>query len=125
MMCFLQSHRVLDDFWNYRKNCTDGCDTRDDILFVFTDGAPTTASGHAVCPDLVARLNQSTVDIVLVAIGEDQDALDEWIDEVTCLDVVDAQSDIFEVADFTDAGFRTLEELIRNKVCNGLHPAVC
>merc|ERR1719379_1917888 len=57
-------NRVLDHFYNYRQNCTDGCDTRNDLLFVFTDGTPTTASGYAACPDLTERANSTWVDIV-------------------------------------------------------------
>jgi len=115
-------NRALDYFWNYRKNCTDGCDTRNDILFVFTDGTPTDASGHDACPDLIPRLNQSDVDIVVVAVGESEADIDEWIDSVTCLDVADGGKDIYRVTEFTDAAFRSLEELVRNKTCNGLNP---
>lgn len=113
-------NRVLDDFWHYRKNCTDGCDTRDDILFLFTDGAPTTMSGYAVCPELVPRATSTSVDIVIVAVGESEDDIDEWLANVTCL-VTD--QDVFKVTEFTEEAFRTLEGRMRNKTCNGLHPA--
>ena len=42
--------RVLDEMWSYRKSCTDGCETRHDVLFLLTDGAPTDDvkdDGHA------------------------------------------------------------------------------
>merc|ERR1712013_492900 len=34
-------NRVLDEFYEYRQTCTDGCDTRKDLLFLLTDGTPT------------------------------------------------------------------------------------
>ena len=56
----------MDAFYRYRNNCTDGCEYRSDLLILFTDGAPT----DDVCPDMFERVNQSTIDIVVVCIGE-------------------------------------------------------
>merc|ERR1711997_646369 len=39
-------------------------------------------------------------------------------------DNADDGTDIFKVTEFTDAAFRELEALIRNKTCNGLHPGI-
>merc|ERR1711972_519499 len=58
-------NRVLDEFYDYRQTCTDGCDTRHDLLFLVTDGAPS----DTVCPDMIARANSTSVDIAIVAIG--------------------------------------------------------
>merc|ERR1719361_2391413 len=116
-------NRVMDEFFYYRKNCTDGCDTRNDLLFVLTDGNPTTMSGYGVCPALTPRVTASGIDIVLIAVGESEEDIDEWLHNVTCLDTNDNQQDVFKVTEFTDAAFRELEGLIRNKTCNGLNPA--
>ena len=118
------SYSVLDDFYEYRQSCDDGCRYRSDILFVLTDGTPTTASGHAACPDLEVRLENSNVDIVLILIGESQDDIDDFIDDVSCLDIGSNGTDIYEVIEFTDAAFRQIESLIRDKTCNGTSP-VC
>jgi len=64
------------------------------------------------------------VDIVVVAIGETEDDVNEWLHNVTCLDVADDEKDIFVVTEFTDAGFRELEALIRNKTCTGTNVAI-
>lgn len=45
--------------------------------------------------------------------------VDEWIDDVSCLDYKDDGNDIFRVNEFTEAAFTAIEELIRNKTCNG------
>jgi len=110
------TNRVLDEFFSYRKNCTDGCDTRQDMLFLLTDGAPT----DQVCPDMIARVNQSRVDIVIIGIGDDAAT---WMDQVSCLDFKDGGADIFYVTEFDADGFNAIEGLIRNKTCNGLNPA--
>ena len=89
---------------------------------MITDGTPTTASGHAACPDLEVRLENSNVDIVLILIGESQDDIDAFRDNVTCLDVGSNYNDIYEVTEFTDAAFRMIESLIRNKTCIGTEP---
>lgn len=109
-------NRVLDEFYEYRQTCTDGCDTRQDILFLLTDGAPS----DSVCPDMIARVNASNVDIVIVGIGEDADT---WMDRVECLDYRDAGEDIFYVTEFDSDGFNAIEGLIRSKTCNGENPA--
>jgi len=75
------------------------------------------------CPDLTARVTASNVDIVLIAVGESEADIDTWLSDVTCLDAADNEQDIFKVTEFTDAAFRELEVLIRNKTCNGLNPA--
>jgi len=109
-------NRVLDEFYAYRKTCDDGCDTRQDILFLLTDGAPT----DSVCPDMIARVNQSSVDIVIVGIGADSDT---WMDQVSCLDYRDNEADIFYVTEFDSDGFNAIEGMIRAKTCNGENPA--
>ena len=91
---------------------------------MLTDGLPTTMSGHAACPDLETRLVNSNVDIVLILVGESQDAIDSWKANVTCLDIGSNYNDIYEIAEFTDAAFRTIEQMIRDKTCNGTLP-VC
>jgi len=109
-------NRVLDEFYEYRVTCTDGCDTRQDILFLLTDGTPT----DQVCPNMIPRVNQSSVDIVIVGIGADAD---DWMDEVACLDYKDGGEDIFYVTEFDSDGFNAIEGMIRAKTCNGLSPA--
>ena len=94
------------------------------MLFVLTDGTPTTASGHDACPDLEIRLENSNVDIELILIGESQDDIDNFIDHVSCLDIGSNYTDIFQVTEFTDAAFREIESQIREKTCNGTLP-VC
>jgi len=113
------TNRVMDHFWRYRKSCSDGCDTRDDLLFLFTDGAPT----DDLCPDMVRRVNQSDIDIVVVVIGESWEEVNTWYRNVTCLDYKDRGRDVYVVSEFSDSGLRQFEMLIRNKTCNGLHPA--
>jgi uncharacterized protein YegL len=112
-------NRVLDDFWNYRKNCTDGCETRHDVLFLLTDGAPT----DEVCPDMIPRANSTTVDIIIIGIGTTADAQDGWMDDISCLDIADDYNDIYYVTDFDADDFNAIEGIIRNYTCNGLNPA--
>ena len=81
-------------------------------------------SGHPACPDLEVRLENSNVDIVLILIGESQNKIDSWKGNVTCLDIGSNYVDIYEVSEFTDAAFRTIEQRIRDKTCNGTLP-VC
>jgi len=105
-------NRVLDEFYEYRTSCTDGCDTRQDLLFLLTDGTPT----DTVCPDMIPRVNQSNVDIIIVGIGADAE---DWMDEVSCLDYKDNGQDIFYVTEFDSDGFNAIEGMIRAKTCNG------
>jgi len=109
-------NRVLDEFFDYRQNCTDGCDTRADLLFLLTDGAPT----DSVCDDMIPRVNASRVDIVIVGIGNDAAT---WMGEIDCLDFKDNGNDIFFVTEFDSDGFNAIEGLIRAKTCNGQNPA--
>jgi len=109
-------NRVLDEFYEYRTSCTDGCDTRQDLLFLLTDGTPT----DTVCPDMIPRVNQSNVDIIIVGIGADAE---NWMDEVSCLDYRDNGQDIFYVTEFDSDGFNAIEGMIRAKTCNGDNPA--
>jgi len=110
------TNRVLDEFFDYRQTCTDGCDTRADLLFLLTDGAPT----DEVCDDMIARVNASRVDIVIVGIGNDAAT---WMNEIDCLDFKDNGDDIFFVTEFDSDGFNAIEGLIREKTCNGQNPA--
>lgn len=110
------TNRVLDEFFDYRQTCTDGCDTRADLLFLLTDGAPT----DQVCDDMIARVNASRVDIVIVGIGNDAAT---WMGEIDCLDFKDDGADIFFVTEFDSDGFNAIEGLIREKTCNGQNPA--
>ncbi len=87
-------NRVLDAFWDYRFTCTDGCDTRKDILFLLTDGAPT----DIVCPDMIERVNQSDVDIVIIGVGVNAT---NWMQEIECLDHKDDYNDIFIASEFS------------------------
>jgi len=112
-------NRVLDDFWNYRKNCTDGCETRHDIMFLLTDGAPT----DEVCPDMIPRANSTEVDIIIIGIGTTADAQDGWMDDISCLDIQDDYQDIYYVTDFDSDDFNAIEGIIRNYTCNGENPA--
>ena len=112
-------NRVLDEFWSYRKNCTDGCETRHDILFLLTDGAPT----DDVCPDMVERANTTTVDIVIIGIGTSADAADGWMSQIDCLDIADGKTDIYYVEEFESGDFNEIEGVIRNYTCNGENPA--
>jgi len=109
-------NRVLDEFYEYRQTCEDGCDTRKDLLFLLTDGTPT----DQVCPDMIPRVNQSSVDIIIVGIGADAES---WMDEVSCLDYRDAGADIFYVTEFDSDGFNAIEGMIRAKTCTGENPA--
>jgi len=110
------TNRVLDNFFDYRQNCDDGCDTRADLLFLLTDGAPT----DTVCDDMIPRVNASRVDIVIVGIGNDAAT---WMDQIDCLDFKDNGDDIFFVTEFDSDGFNAIEGLIREKTCNGQNPA--
>jgi len=109
-------NRVLDEFYEYRQTCEDGCDTRKDLLFLLTDGTPT----DQVCPNMIPRVNQSSVDIIIVGIGADAES---WMDEVSCLDYRDAGADIFYVTEFDSDGFNAIEGMIRAKTCTGENPA--
>lgn len=110
-------NRVLDEFYEYRQTCTDGCDTRKDLLFLITDGTPT----DSVCPDMIARVNQSSVDIVIIGIGDDAET---WMDAVACLDYRDDGDDIFYVTDIQNSDdFNAIEGMIRAKTCTGENPA--
>jgi len=110
-------NRVLDEFYEYRQTCDDGCDTRKDLLFLMTDGTPT----DTVCPDMIARVNQSSVDIVIIGIGADADT---WMDAVACLDYRDDGADIFYVTDIQKSDdFNAIEGMIRAKTCTGENPA--
>jgi len=109
-------NRVLDEFYDYRQTCTDGCDTRQDMMFLLTDGTPT----DTVCDQMIERVNKSNVDIIIVGIGADADT---WMDEVACLDYKDDGADIFYVTEFDSDGFNAIEGLIREKTCNGQNPA--
>ena len=112
--------RVLDEFWNYRKNCTDGCETRSDILFLLTDGAPT----DVVCPDMNERANTTTVDIVIIGIGTNAEASNNWMSQIECLDVADNYEDIYYVEEFETGVFNSIEAVIRNYTCSGKFPAI-
>jgi len=112
-------NRVLDEFWHYRKNCTDGCETRHDILFLLTDGAPT----DTVCPDMVERANTTTVDIVIIGIGTYADSTTNWMSQIDCLDVANDGEDIYYVTEFEAGDFNAIEGVIRNYTCDGEHPA--
>jgi len=109
-------NRVLDEFYEYRQNCDDGCDTRSDMLFLLTDGTPT----DEVCDRMIPRVNSSSVDIVIIGIGADAES---WMDDVACLDYRDGGADIFYVTEFDSDGFNAIEGLIREKTCNGENPA--
>jgi len=108
-------NRVLDEFWSYRKNCTDGCETRHDILFLLTDGAPT----DDVCPDMIERANTTTVDIVIIGIGTAAESASNWMDQIDCLDIADDKTDIYYVEEFESGDFNEIEEVIRNYTCSG------
>ena len=108
-------NRVLDEFWSYRKNCTDGCETRHDILFLLTDGAPT----DDVCPDMNERANTTTVDIVIIGIGTNAEDADSWMSQIDCLDVADNYQDIYYVEEFEAGDFNAIEGVIRNYTCSG------
>merc|ERR1719295_2087918 len=112
-------NRVLDEFWSYRKNCTDGCETRHDILFLLTDGAPT----DDVCPDMNERANTTTVDIVIIGIGTNAEDSDTWMSQIDCLDVADGYQDIYYVEEFETDDFNSIEAVIRNYTCSGEWPA--
>merc|ERR1719334_2934983 len=112
-------NRVLDEFWSYRKNCTDGCETRHDILFLLTDGAPS----DTVCPDMIERANTTTVDIVIIGIGTYAESADNWMSQIECLDVADDYQDIYYVTEFEAGDFNAIEGIIRNYTCNGENPA--
>merc|ERR1719295_4972 len=112
-------NRVLDEFWSYRKNCTDGCETRHDILFLLTDGAPS----DDVCPDMIERANTTTVDIVIIGIGTYAESADNWMSQIECLDVADDYQDIYYVTEFEAGDFNAIEGIIRNYTCNGENPA--
>jgi len=108
-------NRVLDEFWSYRKNCTDGCETRHDILFLLTDGAPT----DDVCPDMNERANTTTVDIVIIGIGTNAADSDSWMSQIDCLDIADGMTDIYYVEEFETDDFNEIEAVIRNYTCSG------
>jgi len=112
-------NRVLDEFWSYRKNCTDGCETRHDILFLLTDGAPT----DDVCPDMVERANSTTVDIVIVGIGTTAESATNWMNQIECLDIANDYTDIYYVEEFNSGDFNEIEEVIRNYTCSGRYLA--
>lgn len=109
-------NRVLDEFYDYRKRCDDDCETRKDMLFLFTDGIPS----DEVCPRMIPRVNQSDVDIVIVGIGADAES---WMDEVACLDYRDYGEDIFFVTEFDSVSFNAIEGMMRAKTCTGQSPA--
>jgi len=111
-------NRVLDEFWSYRKNCTDGCETRHDILFLLTDGAPT----DDVCPDMNERANTTTVDIVIIGIGTNAEESDSWMSQIDCLDVADDYQDIYYVEEFEAGDFNEIEGIIRNYTCSAQYP---
>jgi len=113
-------NRVLDEFWSYRKNCTDGCETRHDILFLLTDGAPS----DDVCPDMIERANTTSVDIVIIGIGTSEEAADNWMSQIDCLDVHDNKKDIYYVTEFEAGDFNAIEGIIRNYTCDGEHGIV-
>jgi len=110
-------NRVLDEFWSYRKNCTDGCETRHDILFLLTDGAPS----DSVCPDMEERASKTSVDIVIIGIGTSEEAADNWMSQIDCLDTYDNQEDIYYVTEFEAGDFNAIEGIIRNYTCDGKH----
>jgi len=115
-------NRVLDEFQVYRENCGNGCDRRKDVLFLMTDGLPTTtgnANYRDVCPDLIPRVNSSNVDIVVIGVGD----VSAFIDKVSCLDVRDDETEVYVVDDFNLTQFIELERKIREKTCSGLFPA--
>jgi len=108
-------NRVLDEFWSYRKNCTDGCETRHDILFLLTDGAPT----DEVCPDMMERANTTTVDIVIIGIGTTAESASNWMSQIECLDIANDMMDIYYVEQFESGDFNEIERNIRNYTCSG------
>mmetsp|Transcript_6336 Transcript_6336/g.10454 ORF Transcript_6336/g.10454 Transcript_6336/m.10454 type:complete len:524 (+) Transcript_6336:98-1669(+) len=105
--------RVLDDFWDYKFSCTDGCETRADLLFVITDGAPT----DEVCPKMVNRLQQTDIDVVVIVVGEGGNGDVDWYSAISCLDVNDNGNDIFMVPDFAEENFNAIQQRIRAKTC--------
>jgi hypothetical protein len=116
-------NRVLDELYDYRQICTDGCDTRKDMIFLLTDGQPTVrATNDAyndVCPDMIPRVNSSNVDIVVIGVGD----VSAFINDVACLDLRDDETEVFVVEDFNATQFIDIEEKIRAKTCSGLFPA--
>lgn len=112
-------NRVLDEFWSYRKNCTDGCETRHDLLFLLTDGTPS----DEVCPDMIERANTTTVDIIIIGIGTYAESATNWMSEIDCLDIADDKEDIYYVVEFESDDFNQIEGIIRNYTCNGENPA--
>ena len=100
--------RVLDNIFDYRSTCSDGCQYRSDLLILITDGEPT----DTVCPKIEQRMLLSDVDVVVIAVGVSYE-------KIKCLDVKDNYVDIIEVAAFDISLFDMIEEVIRDKTCNG------
>merc|ERR1719464_1350862 len=70
---------------------------------------------------MIPRVNQSSVDIVIVGIGADAE---NWMDAVACLDYRDDGEDIFYVTDIQNSDdFNAIEGMIRAKTCTGTNPA--
>lgn len=110
-------NRVLDEYWNYRFSCTDGCEKRADIMFLITDGEPT---GHSVCPDMIERMQQSEVDVVVIMV-DPTGTLDTT--KVSCLDINDKGRDVITLNNFDSNSFNAIEDRIRSKTCSGNYPA--
>merc|ERR1711994_87970 len=94
---------------------TDGCETRHDILFLLTDGAPT----DEVCPDMMERANTTTVDIVIIGIGTTAESASNWTSQIECLDIANDMMDIYYVEEFESGDFNEIERNIRNYTCSG------
>jgi len=109
-------NRVLDRFWDYRSQCNDGCETRKDLLFLLTDGAPS----DIVCPDMIDRVNKTDIDIVVIGVPV---SAATWADQVSCLDYRDNEQDVYIIPEFDSDEFNAIEGAIREKTCNGLSPA--
>ena len=86
------------------------------MLFLLTDGQPTVrpnSNYRVVCPDMVERVNQSNVDIIVVGIGTETNPVDAFIGEVACLDYRDGEEDVFVIDGFDLVAFNSIEGLIR------------
>eukprot|EP01083_Nonionella_stella_P077786 212566_1 len=109
-------NRVLDEFWDYRFSCTDGCETRQDVLILMTDGRPT----DQVCPNITNRVNQSDVDIIVIGVGMTK----KETQSIKCLDVKDGGADVINVDSYDDIDLRSLELEVRDRLCDGQNPPV-
>jgi len=120
-------NRVLDEFYDYRQTCDDGCDRRHDVLFLLTDGKPSVRGEQGVppndlyrpvCDDMLPRVTGSNVDFVVIGVGD----VSAFIGQVSCLDVNDNERDVYVIEDYNATQFIDVERKIRNKTCSGLFP---